>query len=467
MKSIFMIGMAVALLSSSFYWNEPKIDENSGDVNYISSASIDGVDKPPRDESKPGDKDKRPPRREDENKPPRKEGEHKPPKEGDKENMPLENDGQPKYSIEQAVSDNAQLNTIAFSGLAYLTGTQGADSFLPPGKVADFFGFQYMRDVDIAGYGHNTTFLTKAAMNVLSILNEDQLESLKVLANEQFELYEDYGYGRLTIIDAFRKTLSGSELDVDAVSAYSGDLFEIDGQLSYHRAQVLGEIVRSFSDDQKAYLEAMAFDDSSTWPEIDEEGILDKRSMSHLEHVAVMTYASELFSWYKGSLEADSYFCPERHGTYFGGFYMKDYPAMNNPDYFISTSLTGNSGKEFLEILNDNQRQLIESIIEEQRNEMNRIVEIRGQVSRLLRDFMIKDDVDEAEVMALMEEYGQVEGRLSSLYAERFAAVSESLTEDQFDALYTLRNQYVFPDGDYLYSQPIESYNADGSSLLK
>jgi hypothetical protein len=63
-----------------------------------------------------------------------------------------------------------------------------------------------------------------------------------------------------------------------------------------------------------------------------------------------MTYASELFSWYKGSLDADVYFCPERHGTYFGGFYMKDYPAMNNPDYFISTSITGDSGKEFLNI---------------------------------------------------------------------------------------------------------------------
>ena len=56
-----------------------------------------------------------------------------------------------RYSLQQAMSDNAQLSTIAFSGLAFITGSLGADSFMPPGKVADFFGFQYMRDVDTAG----------------------------------------------------------------------------------------------------------------------------------------------------------------------------------------------------------------------------------------------------------------------------------------------------------------------------
>jgi hypothetical protein len=42
----------------------------------------------------------------------------------------------------------AQLNTYAFSGLAFLMGTLGADTFMPPGKVAVYFGFQYMRDID-------------------------------------------------------------------------------------------------------------------------------------------------------------------------------------------------------------------------------------------------------------------------------------------------------------------------------
>ena len=33
-----------------------------------------------------------------------------------------------KYSLEQAISDNAQLHTIAFSGLAFITGDFGAMS---------------------------------------------------------------------------------------------------------------------------------------------------------------------------------------------------------------------------------------------------------------------------------------------------------------------------------------------------
>lgn len=46
-----------------------------------------------------------------------------------------------RYSLEQAVSDQAQLHTIAFDGLAFLTGDFALDTFLPPGKVSDYFGF--------------------------------------------------------------------------------------------------------------------------------------------------------------------------------------------------------------------------------------------------------------------------------------------------------------------------------------
>jgi len=60
------------------------------------------------------------------------------------------------YSIEQAVSDRAQLSTIAFDGLAFLTGDFGCNTFLPPGKVADFCGFQYMRDVVYLSTGSRT-----------------------------------------------------------------------------------------------------------------------------------------------------------------------------------------------------------------------------------------------------------------------------------------------------------------------
>jgi hypothetical protein len=64
--------------------------------------------------------------------------------------------GPGNYSVEQACSYRAQSNTIAFDALGFLTGDMCSCTFLPPGKVCDYFGFQYMRDIDTGTGGHNT-----------------------------------------------------------------------------------------------------------------------------------------------------------------------------------------------------------------------------------------------------------------------------------------------------------------------
>jgi len=237
-----------------------------------------------------------------------------------------------RYSIEQAISDRAQLHTIAFEGLAFLTGDFASDTFLPPGKVSDYFGFQYMRDIDANEGGHNTSFLTRIAQNMLSILNDEQLAQLISLGREQENDILRFAEKRLPLIKAFRRNLEGdipsgsSGLDKNAVIRYSADLYALDGLLSFQRAKVMGRILRSLNEQQKDALAKLKFGDSRTWADVPEQ--LDRRSMSHTVNVAVMTYASEMFSWYAGSTEADTYFCPERHGMYFGGFGMKTAPAM-------------------------------------------------------------------------------------------------------------------------------------------
>jgi uncharacterized membrane protein len=198
----------------------------------------------------------------------------------------------------------------------------------------------------------------------------------------------------------------------------------------------------------------MEFNDYSSWPEVAEDQIL-KQSMTNNEFVAVMTYASELFSWYKGNLEADVYFCPERHGTYFGGFYMKDYPAMNNPDYFISTTTTGDKGQEFLNILNPEHKALITGIIDEQRSALSEIAKIRTEVSTELRKAMTGELIDKAKVYSLVERYGELDGQISALYATRFAAVNKTLSETQRAALIKLRDLDVVPNGAYRFSDPV------------
>ena len=368
---------------------------------------------------------------------------------------------QGQYSIEQAISDRAQLNTIAFDGLAFLTGDLGSCTFLPPGKAADFFGFQYMRDVDSNELGHNTSFVPRAANNVLYILSAEQKAQLVTLAKEQEKLLAELGYQRFPLIQAFCRQLAGdfpagtTGLDREVVMKYTAGIFEVDGRLSFQRAKVLGGIVRSLTAQQQAYLGTLVFNNSATWPELADQ--VDKRSLSRAAHVAVMTYASEMFSWYAGSVDADVYFCPERHATYFGSFYMKDIPAMGNANFSISTSLTGDSGEAFLDALTASQRPLVTGLVELQRQDLQEIVAVRRAISVELRRFMEEESVTQDKVIALAKRYGELDGEISYWYATRFAEVGKSLTAEQKKALLKLRNldsKYTCK-GAYLYSEPI------------
>lgn len=177
--------------------------------------------------------------------------------------------------------------------------------------------------------------------------------------------------------------------------------------------------------------------------------------------VAVMTYASEMFSWYAGSLEADTYFCPERHGMYFGGFGMKTAPAMGKRDYAISTTLTGDSGEAFLEALTETQRREITRLVELQRPDLLEIVRVRRAISTELRRFLKGEAADRDAVLSLSRRYGVLDGGMSYLYATAFANVGRTLTAEQKQALARLRtNSPSDPKGPFLYSAPLPADSA-------
>ena len=203
------------------------------------------------------------------------QGPPKPPRQNKEENKPPRNEGKKgeapqKYNIEQAVSDNAQLHTIAFNGLAFITGDFGAATFIPPGKVCDFFGFQYMRDIDAAQKGHNPMFLDRVAGNVLHILSDEQRALFEKAAREEAAQLNTLAEKRLPLIKAFCRELNGdipqgsSGLNKEAVTQYVGDIFAFDAELSYRRAQIFGQIVSSFKPEQKEYLAKMKFGDFNT-----------------------------------------------------------------------------------------------------------------------------------------------------------------------------------------------------------
>jgi hypothetical protein len=368
-----------------------------------------------------------------------------------------------QYTIERTLSDGAQRNTIAFDGLAFLTGNLGAQSFLPPGKVADFSGFQYLRDNDPTQLGHNTDFVTIVAFNVLHILTTEQIDLLVARAQVQIDSINAYAYRRFPLMQAFRRRLTGDMpagcggLSCDVVMAYSADLYRLDAAISYDRARLLGGIIRSLTPAQvSAFTALKALNGVGNWNRSLADP-LQGRSLTRDVSVAVMTYASEMYSWYAGSVDADVYFCPERQGTYFGSFYLKDWPAMGNPGFTIDEALTGRAGEEFLNALADSQRTFIAGLVELQRNDLNEIVQRRRDIALLLRGFMTQESIDSAAVMTLAARYGEVDGRIVYSYATRFAQVAGVLVPAQRVRLTALADSlgYVDPPGAFLYSEPI------------
>jgi hypothetical protein len=367
------------------------------------------------------------------------------------------------FNLAQTLSDGAQRDTIAFDGLAFITGSLGADSFFPPGKVAGFWGFQSLRDNDPSEMGHNTDFLTRASLNMLYVLTPAQRDRLVSLAESQVDAINAYGMQRFVLMKAFDRLLQGdlpagtNGLNRDAVETYSAQLYHLDGEISYARAQVMGSLLVQLDATQKAYLDAMVGKGMLTWPVVAEPDEL--RGRSHDVKVAVMTYAGDLFSWYAGSLDADVYFCPERQGTYFGSFYMKDAPAVGNPNYTIPSNLTAEMGENFLKALTADQGSLVTGLVADQKPALYEIVDRRTDVSTLLRQFQSGGAPDKTQVLALMDRYGELDGEISARYAAAFAQVAHSLSATQRSQLQDLRTNLLgdlsTPAGAYLYAQPI------------
>ena len=260
---------------------------------------------------------------------------------------------------------------------------------------------------------------------------------------------------------AFRRQLTGdipsgtTGLSESAVMSYSSDIYALDATISIQRAELYASVLNSLDATQKAYLDGMVKGGFASWAVLsDQVG----KGVSKDESVLVMTYASEMFGWYAGNIEADTYFCPERQADYFGGFYIKDAPAIGNAGYTIDESITGDQGQAFIAALDNTQKTAITSVITTQKTALNGIVEKRRAISTELRKALTGGTIDEATVTALAREYGALDGEISYYYATAFAQVGKTLTTAQKANLVKLVNLdgYTCPaTSAYLYSEKI------------
>ena len=373
----------------------------------------------------------------------------------------------PVYNLALTLSDGAQNSTIAFDAFAFVTGNLDAQTFFPPGKLADYWGFQYLRDTTPDGNGHNTDFLTNCAYNILYILTPGQFAQLLALAVNQVDQINLYGYKRYPLMKAFNRLLNGqtppgsSNLSLSAVKAASRDIYLLDGQMSFDRALVYTNIYRSLTSSQKAYIAEMSAGGYASWTVtpamMTAVNSLTQGASDDISE-AVSTFAGDLFAWYTGSLDADIYFCPERHGTYFGSFYVKDAPAVGVPGYVISENMTADTGQTFLKDLTVNQLIKITGLVNTQRGDLyagnsqysgvdNNIVQVRNDISRQLLSLntpsVPTDSIKSlvcANVLQLSGVYGNLDGEINYYYAANFAQVHQSMNAAQNSAMTALRN---------------------------
>jgi phosphatidylethanolamine-binding protein (PEBP) family uncharacterized protein len=237
------------------------------------------------------------------------------------------------------------------------------------------------------------------------------------------------------------------------------------GVLSYLRAQAYASVLGSMDATQKAVLDAMKGQGSADWeqPATEPAALQDHGAYG----VQLRTYAGEMFAWYAGNIDADVYFCPERQGTYFGSFFMKDIKAMHNPNYTIDSNMTADMGDAFLAALTTDQQDLVTNLVTEQKTDLLAIVAKRDEIATTLRNFLSAGGtVDEATVVSLARQYGKLYGEISYYYATNFSAVGGSLTADQKNTLMTLRKTATAEDdgsadyddlcgNGYLYSAPL------------
>lgn len=131
---------------------------------------------------------------------------------------------------------------------------------------------------------------------------------------------------------------------------------------------------------------------------------------------------------------------------------------MGKRDYDISTAVTGDSGKAFLETLSEEQRAPVLAIPNLQRQDMKEIVDVRRAIAQELRKFLSGGQASKEKVIALGRRYGELDGAVSYLYATAYASANKTLTSEQHATLMKLRNLDGYTSAPaYIYSDPAPS----------
>lgn len=90
---------------------------------------------------------------------------------------------------------------------------------------------------------------------------------------------------------------------------------------------------------------------------------------------------------------------------------------------------------------------------------LKEIVQLRTAVAQELRRALHGETPDKETVFNLISRYGELDGGLSYEYAICFAQIRSTLSTSQVEQLKAIRKLDAFPQGAYLFSDPIPITN--------
>jgi hypothetical protein len=101
--------------------------------------------------------------------------------------------------------------------------------------------------------------------------------------------------------------------------------------------------------------------------------------------------------------------------------------------------------------------------VELQRKDLGEIFTTRHGIAVELRRFLNGQIADHDKVIRLSRRYGELDGEMSYFYAQAFAKVGQSLTQQQRFVLNSMRKvDPNEPKGPFLYSSPVLNPMIDG-----
>ena len=369
---------------------------------------------------------------------------------------PEDNSDTTLFNVAVQTSAPAQLSNIAFNGFSFMLENDFcSNTFLPPLHCADFFGFQHLRDITPNGQGHNTMFLTYVAANVLNLLDNSTLSKIVSLALSQSADVQKYGSMRYKLVSAFVRNLNGQlpsgkkGLNQDAIKNFSKSLYNLEAPLALQRASLYSEVINSFNSTQIAFLKKLQSTSYiQTWPTFPR--VCWVKGLNNLQCTLLNAFAGEIFSWYTGNLETDTYFGPERQFNYFGGLYVKDVMSVGVANFTIPENIGGTLSRGLLGILNDTQSKMIIDLVTNQNASLNSLVEARRNISKIFRNILsgtqsASDPNVVYQIFNLEQYYGTLDGSVSYLYGTAFAQVYKSLNQTQITKMKALLNISGYP----------------------